>query len=205
MQQQQALFPDQGSEETEDPGRAADVANDRYEPNTGHGATLVDAKNAFNELNRYLMLWNTHHRWNAGSRFAFNRYRHHNIVYVRSNPGEPPIIITSQEGVAQGDVFGGFLYGIGLMPLAEQMREKIPTVLQTWFADDMAGAGSAAHNAECLDFLMKNGPRYGYFPEPEKSWYICKGEDEADARAAFASFGINIQYTRGHRYLGGFI
>ncbi|KAL7523344.1 hypothetical protein ACHAXR_000135, partial [Thalassiosira sp. AJA248-18] len=91
------------------------------------------------------------------------------------------------------------------MPLAEQMRTEIPTVLQTWFADDMAGAGSAAHNAECLDFLMKKGPRYGYFPEPEKSWYICKGEDEAVARAAFASFGINIQYTRGHRYLGGFI
>ncbi|KAL7523106.1 hypothetical protein ACHAXR_000028, partial [Thalassiosira sp. AJA248-18] len=91
MQQQQALFPSQGSEDAEeDPGRAADTTNDRYEPNTGHGATLVDAKNAFNEINRYLMLWNTHHRWNAGSRFAFNRYRHHNIVYVRSNPGDPP-------------------------------------------------------------------------------------------------------------------
>ncbi|KAL7523666.1 hypothetical protein ACHAXR_000280 [Thalassiosira sp. AJA248-18] len=65
----------------------------------------------------------------------------------------------------------------------------------------MAGAGSAAHNAECIDFLMKKGPRYGYFPEPEKSWYICKGEDEADARAAFENYGIYIQYTRGHRYL----
>ncbi|KAL7525716.1 hypothetical protein ACHAXR_001124, partial [Thalassiosira sp. AJA248-18] len=72
------------------------------------------------------------------------------------------------------------------MPLlAEQLREEIPTVLQTWFADDMAGAGSASHNAECLDFLMKKGPHYGYFPEPEKSWYFCKGEDEADAQAAF--------------------
>ncbi|KAL7523105.1 hypothetical protein ACHAXR_000027, partial [Thalassiosira sp. AJA248-18] len=93
----------------------------------------------------------------AGSRFAFNRYHHHNhnIVYVRSNSnlGGPPIIITSQEGVAQGDVFGSFLYGVGLMPLVEQMREEIPAVLQTWFADDMAG--TAAHNAKCLDVLMK--------------------------------------------------
>ncbi|KAL7537944.1 hypothetical protein ACHAXR_008166 [Thalassiosira sp. AJA248-18] len=182
MQQQQALHPEQGSEDAVGPGRTADTTNDYYEPNTWP--------------------WCNHR-----SRFAFNCYPHHDSVYVRNHPGDPPIIITSQEGVAvaQGDVFGGFLYGVGLVPLAEQMREEIPTVLQTWFSDDMAGAGTAAHNAECLNFLMKKGPSYGYFHEPEKSWYICKGEDDADARAAFNSFGINIHYTWGHRYLGGFI
>ena len=32
--------------------------------------TLFDMKNAFQELNRYLMLWNVAHLWNRGSRFA---------------------------------------------------------------------------------------------------------------------------------------
>ncbi len=60
-------------------------------------------------------------------------------------------------------------------------------------------------NARCLDFLVKFGPQYGYFPEPGKSYYICKAEDEDTARQAFESFDIDINYSRGQRYLGGFI
>jgi hypothetical protein len=36
-------------------------------------------------------------------------------------------------------------------------------------------------------------------------FYICKAEDEDTARQAFESFGLNINYSRGQRYLGGFI
>ena len=60
-------------------------------------------------------------------------------------------------------------------------------------------------NARCLDFLVKFGPTYRYFPEPSKSYYICKAEDEEVARAAFEGFGLEINYSRGQRYLGGFI
>jgi hypothetical protein len=52
---------------------------------------------------------------------------------------------------------------------------------------------------------VKFGPQYGYFPEPGKSYYICKAEDEEAARQAFESFGLDINYSRGQRYLGGFI
>ena len=38
--------------------------------------TLVDARNGFNKLSRLEMLWTVRHRWLAGSRFAFNCYRH---------------------------------------------------------------------------------------------------------------------------------
>ncbi|KAL7530292.1 hypothetical protein ACHAXR_003410 [Thalassiosira sp. AJA248-18] len=150
MQQQQALFPTQGSDEAEDPGRAVDSTNDCYEPNTGHGATLVDAKNAFNKINRYLMLWGTYHCWNAGSRFVFKRYRQHNIFYVQSNPREPSIVIHSQEGGGSRVTFlVAFCMGLDscLSRSKCEMRAEIPTVLQTLFADDMAGVGTAAHNA----------------------------------------------------------
>ena len=40
------------------------------------GKTLVDARNEFNKLSRLAMLWTVRHRWPAGSRFAFNCYRH---------------------------------------------------------------------------------------------------------------------------------
>ena len=52
---------------------------------------------------------------------------------------------------------------------------------------------------------MRHGPRYGYFPDPGKSWYICKVEDEAVARQVFKANDLDIQFSRGQRYLGGFI
>ena len=83
-----------------DPGEAADVSRLRYVPDSGFGTALFDAKNGFNEVNRYLMLWTAAHQWTKASRFAFNRYRHQNIVYVRDRPGKPPFWILSREGIA---------------------------------------------------------------------------------------------------------
>jgi hypothetical protein len=37
-----------------------------------------------------------------------------------------------------------------------------------------------------------------------KSWYICKVEDKAIAQQAFKANELDIQYSRGQRYLGGF-
>ena len=85
----------ESAEAEDDPGCLEFTEDLEYQPNTGFGTLLVDAKNAFNEINRYLMLWQCYYRWNKGSRFAFNCYRHTNIVYVRANPGEHPYIIQS--------------------------------------------------------------------------------------------------------------
>jgi hypothetical protein len=91
------------------------------------------------------------------------------------------------------------------MPLASKMRKEIPEALQPWYCNIAGAAGKALPNAQCLDFLMKFGPSYGYFPEPGKSHYICKVEDKPIAHQAFESFGLEINYSRGQRYLGGFI
>jgi hypothetical protein len=63
----------------------------------------------------------------------------------------------------------------------------------------------ALPNARCLDFLVKFGPHYSYFPKPSKLYYICKAKDEDPAHQAFESFGLKINYMRGQRYLSGFI
>jgi hypothetical protein len=188
-----------------DTGVDEDVSKSRHTPHTGFGTALFDARNAFNELNRYLMLWNVAHLWNRGSRFAFNRYRHWGMCIVRDSPGHPAMVITSREGITQGDCFAMSLYGVALLPLATKMREQFPAALQPWFADDSGAAGEARVNAGCLDFLRVYGPRYGYFVDPSKSHYICKAEDEAEARLEFERIGADINFSRGERYLGGFI
>jgi hypothetical protein len=86
-----------------DPCAAEYDCHSRYEAETGFGSALFDARNGFNELNHYLMLWNVAHLWNQGSRFAFNLYRHWVRCLVRTEPGTLPIVIHSQEGITQGD------------------------------------------------------------------------------------------------------
>ncbi len=85
-------------------------------------------------------------------------------------------------------------YGVALMPLASKMRNANPKALQPWYCNDTGTAGKAVTNAQCLDFLLKFGPTYGYFSEPSKSYYICKTEDEEVTCAAFEGFGLEINY-----------
>ncbi len=149
-----------------DPSAAEYDRHSPYKAETGFGSALFDARNGFNELNRYLMLWNVAHLWNQGSRFAFNRYRHWVRCLVRTEPRTPPIVIHSQEGITQGDCLAMSLYGVALMPLASRMRETIPEALQQWCCNDAGAAGKALPNAQCLDFLVKFGPQLGTSPSP---------------------------------------
>ncbi len=81
----------------------------------------------------------------------------------------------------QGNCLAMSLYSIALMPLGSKWHEEFPEALQPWYCNDAGAAGKALPNAQCLDFLVKFGPPCGYFPEPSKSYYICKAEDEPAA------------------------
>jgi hypothetical protein len=73
------------------------------------GLTIVDARNGFNELSRYAMLWTVRHRWPKGAGFSFNSYRHY-TRYLVCSPGGEPSILLSREGVTQGCPQSGILY-----------------------------------------------------------------------------------------------
>ena len=85
-------------------GTNEDVEYLGYEEGTGFGMALFDARNAFCELNRHLMLWNMAHLWNKGSHFFYNRYRHWGKLFVLDDSGKLAIIIHSKEEIAQGCV-----------------------------------------------------------------------------------------------------
>jgi hypothetical protein len=79
------------------------------------------------------------------------------------------------------------------------MKKAIPDALQPWFADDSSAVGTAELH------LQREGPQYGYFPEASKCIFVCKAEDEPTAREVFERHGLKILYSRGKRYLGGFV
>jgi hypothetical protein len=97
------------------------------------------------------------------------------------------------------------LYGVALLPLVESLREAVPEATTTWFADDSAAIGKLLECAMCLEFLSERGPVYGYYIKPEKTHVICTEADEPQARAAFLSRGLMVNFSRGQRYLGGYI
>ena len=66
--------------------RAAQEMRESHSQEEEWGFLLVDASNAFNEVNRRHMLWVVRHEWPAGSQFVFNCYRHWAQLVVRAGP-----------------------------------------------------------------------------------------------------------------------
>jgi hypothetical protein len=130
----------------------------RTVPDCGFKTTLFDAKNGFNKVNRYQMLWSAAHCWTKACQFAFNHYCHQNTVYVRNRPGKPPIWILSREGIAQGCSLSMNIYGVVLLPLLKRMRVAIPDALAPAYVDDAAAAGKAVHNWRVLVTYYALGP-----------------------------------------------
>ena len=170
-----------------------------------HILALADADNGFNCLSRLNMLWDVRHRWARGSRFAFNMYRHEARLMVRSSAGLEPQFVLSKEGVTQGCPLGMILYGISLLGLGEDLRDSAPGVLQPWYADDFSIYGRASEVARVFQRLCKKGPSVGYFPAPAKSWVICPKRAEAPAKTIMDAAGLPVKWSRGQRYVGGFI
>ena len=166
----------------------------------GWGVLLVDARNAFNEINRKVMLWVARHYWPGGARFSFNCYRHWAQLVLRGT-GEH---VLSKEGVTQGDPLAMVLYGIGLLPLVHSLRHfQSSRCRQSWYADDSGFAGEFERMKEWLDWLMERGPTYGYHPEPDKSKLIVHPSHKEEAIRLFGP--LQVKVVKGARYLGGFI
>ena len=72
---------------------------------------LIDARNAFNSLNRATMLENIRRICPILYVFAYNCYAVHAKLFVVGG-----ITMFSQEGTTQGDPISMALYGIGLLP-----------------------------------------------------------------------------------------
>ena len=116
------------------------------------------------------------------------------------------LILLSRKGITQGDPLSMALYGIALLPLAELLQEQFKDVMQPWYADDAAMQGAADKVTDTMVSLIKSGQQFGYHPEPEKSFVICPLADQAGAKLAFEAKGLaNLQYVRGHQYIGGYV
>ena len=156
------------------------------------GVLLVDAKNAFNSLNRAAALHNCQVLCPSLAPILINIYRSNAELFVA---GES---ILSQEGTTQGDPAMA-MYALGTLPLIRAVTT--PGANQTWYADDAAAGGNLRHIRQWWNQLAAVGPDFGYFANSTKSWLIVKEQHLAEAERIFAETGVRIT-CEGKRHLG---
>ena len=67
-------------------------------------------------------------------------------------------------------------YAIGIRPLINILARvtKLGELMQAWYADDSAAAGTLKKLQEWWDLLSVNGPKLGYYPRAVKTILILK-------------------------------
>jgi hypothetical protein len=80
----------------------------------------------------------------------------------------------------QGCPQSGILYGLGLLPLAEYLccnadphQPSNSTVMQRWYANNLAMMGTGKWIVWVFQLLMEKGLKMGYYPELAKLYHIC--------------------------------
>ena len=177
-----------------------------FEKDDTEAILLVDAENAFNNLNREAALLNIKQICVCPPfyRYLNNTYQKPAKLVIAGEKKHE--IIYSNEGTTQGDVCAMGLYGLGITPLINNLAETIikEKCIQSWYADDSSAAGELREMKKWWDALGSAGPKYGYFPLATKTVLIVKEEHLLKAQEIFGNSGVKIT-TAGERHMGAVI
>ena len=167
-----------------------------YDDPSTEAVLLVDASNAFNNLNRQVALHNIQTLCPSLSTVLINTYCEDVPLFIDNH------CIYSSEGTTQEDPLAMAMYSIGITPLIKDLQ--VPHMHQVWFANDATAGGSLNGLHEWWSRLQSWGPSYGYFVNASKTWLIVKPEHLDVASEVFQNTSIGIT-SEGKRHLGASI
>ena len=170
-----------------------------YSRESTEGVLLIDARNAFNSLNRRVALHNVHVQCPSLAKILLNSYGSPARLFVAGG-GE----LASQEGTTQGDPLSMAFYAMATIPLVDHLQAEHPSVDQGWYANDSGSAGRMKALRQWYDTIDEVGRSYGYFVNSNKSVLLVKSTQLQEAYAQFDGTGVQI-VTGGVRYLGSAI
>ena len=160
---------------------------------------FVDARNAFNTLNREAALHNAGHLCPTLATILTNSYQSNARLFVAGG-GE----LASCEGTTQGDPLSMAFYALATVPLISHLQRQHSAVRQAWYADDSAGAGRLGRVRKWWDELRDAAEGYGYHANAAKTLLLVKSDLVEEATQQFNGTGIQI-VTGCAKYLGSFI
>jgi len=101
-----------------------------FEKEDTEAVFLVDAKNAFNKINRQAALHNINILCPSFSTILHNTYGMPIRLFV-TGEGE----LSSTEGTTQGDPLAMAMYTLAVTPLIRDLCHRQPDISQVWYAD----------------------------------------------------------------------
>jgi hypothetical protein len=162
----------------------------------GLSMLLVDFKNAFNLVDREVMLQEVRRRCPAISRWVEFCYSSPARLYYGEHT------LWSHQGVQQGDPLGPLLFALVLHPLACKIRDSFSLPLQAWYLDDGTIIGDTLTVGKALELIMIDGPHYGLHLNVDKTEVFWPKEDPRSRLAGV--FPPNIaRPLHGVKLLGG--
>ena len=165
-----------------------------FEADSTDAILLIDASNAFNNLNRKVALYNVRYTCPAIAKILINCYRMSSYLFVGGKT------LLSEEGTTQGDPLAMAMFGLATVPLIERLKRS--NTVQCWFADDAAAGAQLQQLRHWWDVLISIGPQYGYYPNEVKTHMVVKPDKEEEARRVFHDTAVQIT-CEGRKYLGG--
>ena len=176
-----------------------------FEKNETEALLLVDAENAFNNLNRKAALHNIKELCPPFFKYLSNTYQIPAKMIINDQVRVDNIL--SEEGSTQGDVAAMAMYAIGIRPLIDILHQQTDTskCQQVWYADDSSGAGKLTEIRNWWNILNATGPKFGYQPNAKKTILIVKNEENFQlAKEIFKDTEVEITLS-GERHLGAVI
>ena len=155
-----------------------------YDDDDTEGIWLVDAKNAFNSLNREAALHNVQFLCPSFATILQNCYQAPSRLFVAGG-GE----LSSEEGITQGNPLSMSFYALATLPLAHHLQHCCSAVRQTWLADDSAGDGRLMDLLQWWRVLSTSGKKYGYITNSVKTILLVKQDFLNDAGRVFQGTG----------------
>ena len=124
---------------------------------------MVDAANAFNNMNQKVFLHNIKFTCQEITTYVNNCYSVPARLFVSRN-----LELTSHECSTQDALLNMVIYATEITPKLDMNTKMIIT---KWWDLWMMSLESLER---LWDILMQVGPNHGYYPQPTKSWLIVK-------------------------------
>jgi hypothetical protein len=146
----------------------------------------LDAKNAFNAINRLHAIKEIKKHTPEAVPFIKDMYLHHTKGWFRNS--DEFNCIASNKGVCQGDVLSSWLFCMVLQPLLEDLNQHIMNLFPNsktgiYFSiDDGTLVGERSVLIEAINFIKREGVKIGFELNENKGAYllgICRSDEEA--------------------------
>ena len=180
------------------------------------GCMQFDAENGFCMMNRLHLLWTIRHRWCSAYHFSHNCYQ--NATTLRILPfetGQDVVDLLSRNGVIQGCPFAMIAYGIGTLPMLDELNKYLAQVEEdddgdpsskgkVMFADDLTVCGSMKVLEGAAEVVNNYGAPRGYFNNDEKTEVLVRANNHSLPKAE-AILGSRFKIVTSARHLGGYL